>query len=562
MAISLLLLPTIAARAGEDFDAGLEEGRRHGTEILSRHSGVLSPSALEPEALPSYRTETQHELRQERSRWTGDPEEMRSEAEGKIQGGDSATSDAAGFLKQSSAQRPTFTIDPQTDPMIASSKRAIENPLSSCEKKEVCTEYTESLWNEQKGCYDQATLSRHYCNVEKTVTLIPLDTESRRRISHAAIETTYETHIETDDRCVGYKAAGNCEPFRSRCLETTEIPDGETVCLNREHTYLCATPLAEGPGCPQLRSEGCHQTGARCVMRFREHPELPDPPGTDLGVCLIQENAYDCPKNISLCREKNIAFNCGGEIRCAAGDDCFDTSTEQNIDFPKVASRMAMLADMERCLATTRDGESSAEGYGPIEVDETTGATTGPIDCADTSGGRVTIFKGKRYRCDLNLTGFIQNCCRKKGLFSGACPRSTKELRARRDDAGACHYVGIHKKKVLGVTLKKRKVYCCFNSKMARVVHEQARGQLIQKGFWATAENGGWGKAKNPHCGGMTAEQLQEIDFDAVDFSEIYEDLLDAADIPDLAGSTESMEEDIRGLCPEESPGCSGEEEQ
>ena len=104
-------------------------------------------------------------------------------------------------------------------------------------------------------------------------------------------------------------------------------------------------------------------------MRFREHPEFPDPPGADLGACLIHENIYECPKNISLCRQKSVAFDCGGEIRCTSGEDCFDTETEQSVDFPKVASRMAMLADMERCLATTADGESSAEGYGPIEVD-------------------------------------------------------------------------------------------------------------------------------------------------------------------------------------------------
>ncbi len=551
MAISLLLLPAPGAGAGEDFEAGLREGRLHGTEMLSRHSQILKPSAVDTEALPGYGPESRQELQTEGTRWTGDPEGMRAEAESAIQGGDPATSDAPGFLKRSSAQRPTFTIDPKTDPVIASSKRAIESPLSSCEKKETCTEYTENSWKEQKECYDQATLSRHYCNVKKTVTVIPLDT---------AEETTYETHIETEDGCAGYKAAGNCETFSNRCLGTTETQDGETVCLNRKYTYLCASPLVEGPGCPQLRSEGCHQTGARCVMRFREHPEFPDPPGTDLGVCLIQENTYDCPKSVSLCREKSVTFDCGGEIRCASGDDCFDTSTEQSVDFPEVASRMAMLADMERCLATTADGESSAEGYGPIEVDETTGATAGPIDCADTSGRGVTIFKGKRYRCDLNLTGFIQNCCRKKGLFSGACPRSTKELRARRDGAGACHYVGIHKKKVLGITLKKRKVYCCFNSKMARLVHEQTRGQLIQKGLWATAANGGWGRPRNPNCGGMTAEQLQEIDFDAVDFSEIYGDLLDAADIPDLAESTETTEEDIEDLCPDGSLGCDGEE--
>ena len=44
----------------------------------------------------------------------------------------------------------------------------------------------------------------------------------------------------------------------------------------------------------------------------------------------------------------------------------------------------------------------------------------------------------------------------------------------------------------------------------------------------------------------MSTQQLQEIDFDAVDFSEIYTDLLDEADIPDLAGSTQSTEKTSR----------------
>lgn len=710
IAISLLLLPALAAHAGENFEAGLEEGRSHGGEILSRHSEILRPQAATPEAVPGYGAATQQELRREGSRWTEDPEGMRTEAEGAIEGGDQATSDAPGFLKQSSAQRPVFTIDSETDPMIRNSRDAMENPVSQCEKREVCTEYAESSWNEREECYDQATIQRVSCSVIKTVTVterteswkymtleinrndggvgfsasmdtdgdgsrdvslrspgcldrrsgdvwgdfggftlggpywrqcltlddsgsfvpvpdetcistfgqtastgrLPLgDSASRNaslqnvlasairakfpppsgsqvtgvieaswsrarrcragdgdgngwRVVYTATRTIYETDIETDDRCGDYEGNRNCEPAGSRCLQTKETPDGETVCVNRERSYLCTGPLVEGPDCAELRAEGCYQTGARCVMRSREHPELPDSPGTDLGACLIHENIYTCPKNITLCRQKSVAFDCDGEIRCASGEDCFDTSSEQSVDFPKAASRMAMLSDMERCLATTRDGESSAEGYGPIEVDSAAGTAAGPIDCADTSGGEVTIFKGKRYRCDLNLAGFIQNCCRKKGLFSGACPAATKELRARRDDARACHYVGIHKKKVLGITLKKRKVYCCFNSKMARVVHEQARGQLIEKGLWDVTENGGWGRAKNPSCGGMSAEQLQEIDFDAVDFSEIYADLLGEASIPDLADSTQSTEEGIEDLCPEdsESPACGGDEEE
>ena len=707
-AISLLLLPALAARAGENFEAGLEEGRRHGAEMLSRHSESLRPPAAGTKALPGYGTQTLQELRGKGSRWTENPGSMRTEAEDAIQGGDPATSGAAGFLRRSSAQRPVFTIDPETDPVIRRSRGAIESTLASCEKTEVCTEYAENSWNEREECYDQATLGNASCSVIKTVTetastrtwkymtleidrndsgvgfsasvdtdgdgspdasvyspgclnrrsgnvwgdyggftlggpywrqcltlggsgsfapepdetctsvfgitgasgRLPLGDGSslnaslqnvlasairakfppppgsrvsgtvksrwkraRRcragdgdgngwRASYTASLTTYETRVGTDDRCGDYRGNGRCEPTGSRCTKTVRTRDGETVCANREHTYRCAGPLAEGTDCARLRADGCHQTGSRCVMRLREHPELPDPPGADLGACLIRENLYDCPKSLRLCRKKTVAYDCGGEIRCASGDDCFDTSTEQNTGFPEAAARMAMLADMERCLATAADGESSAEGYGPVEVDGTTGATAGPIDCTDASGGEVTIFKGKRYRCDLNLAGFVQNCCRKKGLFSGSCPRSTRELRARRDGAGACRYVGIHKKKVLGITLKKRKVYCCFNSRMARVVHEQARGQLIEKGLWPTSRNGGWGGAKNPLCGGMTAEQLQEIDFDSVDFSEVYADLADGARIPDLADSTKSTEDDIGELCPEnsESLDCGGEE--
>ena len=96
IAISLLLLPALAAHAGDDFEAGLEEGKSHGTEILSRHSEILRPSAATPEAVPGYGERTRQELSSEGSRWTDNPEEMRTEAEGTIQGGDPATSDAPG----------------------------------------------------------------------------------------------------------------------------------------------------------------------------------------------------------------------------------------------------------------------------------------------------------------------------------------------------------------------------------------------------------------------------------------------------------------------------------
>ena len=67
--------------------------------MLSRHSEALRPPAVGEEAPPGYGTESLEELRSEGTRWTGDPEGMKTEAEGAIQGGDPATSDAPEFSK-------------------------------------------------------------------------------------------------------------------------------------------------------------------------------------------------------------------------------------------------------------------------------------------------------------------------------------------------------------------------------------------------------------------------------------------------------------------------------
>ncbi len=386
---------------------------------------------------------------------------------------------------------------------------------------------------------------------------------SGRRVSYTATKTTNHVEIETQDGCQALKQNTVCSPEQSRCLLTVDADNGKSVCAEEVFTFRCATgPLQEDSDCAQLRSQGCHQTDAQCLMWSKEDPEFPDPPGKPLGRCLVQQSAYDCPQKTSFCQRKKIEVLCPEQVRCSRGGDCFNTETEQSEDFPKVATQMEMLSDMEKCLATTRDGQSSKEGYQTI-TDQVSGQRAEPIDCADSSGDKVTIFKGKSYRCDLNLAGFIQNCCSKTGLFRGSCPASAGVLRARRDRARACHYVGIRKKKVLGVTIKKQKVYCCFNSKMAKVVHAQARPQLIEKAMWGETRNGGWGSAKDPECGGITVDQLQSVDFSEIDFSEVYGDILRKQTVPLQQDVESNVEEKIKKLCGQEENGpLSGCEQQ
>ena len=85
-----------------------------------------------------------------------------------------------------------------------------------------------------------------------------------------------------------------------------------------------------------------------------------------------------------------------------------------------------------------------------------------------------------------------------------------------------CHEVGEDcVSEALGVCLKKEKVYCCFNSLLARVLHEQSREQIGK----------GWGDAETPNCSGFTPGELGQIDFSQVDLREYMQYIQYANDL-------------------------------
>ncbi|ABL01364.1 conjugal transfer protein TraN [Pelobacter propionicus] len=84
--------------------------------------------------------------------------------------------------------------------------------------------------------------------------------------------------------------------------------------------------------------------------------------------------------------------------------------------------------------------------------------------------------------------------------------------------ADQCHYIDSYcqKKWFIGC-VQKAKGYCCFNSMMARIIHEQGRPQLTTFGL-----DGSWGTPKKPNCRGFTPEEFESLDFSKIDFSEYY----------------------------------------
>jgi conjugal transfer mating pair stabilization protein TraN len=63
--------------------------------------------------------------------------------------------------------------------------------------------------------------------------------------------------------------------------------------------------------------------------------------------------------------------------------------------------------------------------------------------------------------------------------------------------------------------VQKNKTFCCFNSKLARIFHQQGRKQL--KTFTG---NQGFGTPNAPNCRGFTPEEFQSLDFSKIDLTE------------------------------------------
>ena len=64
-------------------------------------------------------------------------------------------------------------------------------------------------------------------------------------------------------------------------------------------------------------------------------------------------------------------------------------------------------------------------------------------------------------------------------FLSGQCKQEDLET-SMSNDAGRCHYIGNYceKKWALIGCVQQANVYCCFNSKLARIIQEQGRPQL------------------------------------------------------------------------------------
>ena len=89
-----------------------------------------------------------------------------------------------------------------------------------------------------------------------------------------------------------------------------------------------------------------------------------------------------------------------------------------------------------------------------------------------------------------------------------------------------CHYIGSYcDKKFLGYCYIRKESYCCFNSRLARIIHEQGRPQIGKS----------WGSPESPNCSGFTTAEFEKLDFSAMDLSEFINEIMANAQIPNAS---------------------------
>lgn len=277
------------------------------------------------------------------------------------------------------------------------------------------------------------------------------------------------------------------------CLKPAEtrIIDGLAVyrdCWLYQDSYDCLGSETTNT-CQPLKNAGCSQVGSRCVAT--------DPS----GACASYEQTYRC---MTAPGTSTQVTSCGNTMTCIDGN-CFSAEATPNQDFALAATHLNVL-------------QSAGKDF----------------DVTD-----FQIFKGKPLGCSKKFLSF-SDCCGDSGWGLGLKLDQCNEeelmlIEAARN--GRCHLVGSYcsSDTPLGCA-RTRLNWCCFNSKLARIVNEQGRPQLAK----------GWGSAKTPDCSGFTPAQLQSLNFAAMDLSEFYSDVMAKAKGMDTTQAQQNVMERVQ----------------
>ncbi|CDS97450.1 type-F conjugative transfer system mating-pair stabilization protein TraN [Vibrio crassostreae] len=266
----------------------------------------------------------------------------------------------------------------------------------------------------------------------------------------------------------------SCQVTRQQCIEgrATRTINGIPTTLNcwkYRIDHRCDRPNT----CANLPKDCTTQT-QHCSLKQN-------------GVCIEQEVTKRCAEKT--CRATDL--QCGEHSFCLDGE-CYEGAPKLNSNFDKSVAALAGLAEAVKDI-----------------------------------GDPPKIFTGKPMKCSKKLAGF-NDCCKDSGWGQGLGAKCSEaeEALGKAKEKGLTLYVGQYcAKKVLGVCTRKKRSYCVYDNKLAKIIQEQGSLQQLGKRL---------GSAKNPTCAAITPEELGQINFEYIDFKEFYPDMRANTNLPNF----------------------------
>lgn len=121
-----------------------------------------------------------------------------------------------------------------------------------------------------------------------------------------------------------------------------------------------------------------------------------------------------------------------------------------------------------------------------------------------------------------------------------SCEQSEQILAMRRGQ-NLCHEIGTYCSKELKLLVAKiciehTKSYCCYNSRLARIISEQGRAQIGKS----------WGSPKSPNCSGFTQSEFAAIDFSRIDLSEFMGEVMANIKMPNIGTMSQQIQTSVQ----------------
>ncbi len=360
----------------------------------------------------------------------------------------------------------------------------------------------------------------------------------------------------------------DCSVLNTVCTEpggTKEI-NGELItkdCWKYETTYVCGASNGPSSNCTSLeQNKKCVKVDSVCLFE------------DDVGKCLTYSHIYKCEEKESstvtevICRPAECLDGLCGEPVPADKDFAWVLSILE------VAREGAVYGDFDGnqffkgesdkcskkvlgfscCDTKVKSGSSNSDAFGKaltfagdatVEAIKYVGSpyVYDVLSASEATSGLLTALYGNAssgiYNPSLSFYGFGMTLQGGTMYFTFdptsfavtvafqiamdflQCEPSEQALMLKKGQ-NLCHYVGTYcsKGEKFGC-FERSESYCCFNSRLARIIQEEGRKQTGKS----------WGSAKNPDCSGFTLEEFETLDFEAMDLSEFEAEIKAKAEL-------------------------------